>query len=208
MFYLIKPIFYLDLSSQYVNTTIQVFLMNAARRRDRHSTCDAYFPTTLANRLPKIQSKCATPRFSSATRREYPRSTCARARSGMWDHSLPAVEVAPYSAFLWAHYIIHAARDSRNEVSTETVPKRYVRDARARRAQHLRNPPKANQANWRSVLNLLLEISPITNAPLRYHREERARAHDYLRPMHKLIVSSCFLTSRGFGCRIARTLLK
>lgn len=82
---------------------------------DRRGTCDAYFPATLANRLPKIQSKCAAPRFSSAARRECPHSTCARTRSDMCDHSLPAAEVAPYSAFLWAHYIIRAARDGRSK---------------------------------------------------------------------------------------------
>lgn len=78
---------------------------------DRRGTRDAYFPATLANHLSKIQSKCAAPRFPSTARRECPRSTCARTRSGMCDRSLPAAEVAPYSAFLWAHYIIRAARN-------------------------------------------------------------------------------------------------
>lgn len=67
-----------------------------------------------------------------------------------------------------------------SEVSTPKLsPKDTYVTGRARRAQHLRNPPKANR---RSASNLLLEISPITDAPLRHHREERACARECLRP--------------------------
>lgn len=148
-----------------------------------------YFSGTLSSEpLPQremqIQSKCVASRFSAVLQaRQCCRPllrTCAQARSDMCYRSLLSSSSSPSSIalriFIGALHYPHwpDGEAAARSISTETVPPgRYVRDAPSvRRAQRLRNPPERQTR----VPRVLLEISPITDAPLRYPPRERAHA--------------------------------
>lgn len=145
-------------------------------------TCDAYFLAALANVSRRFNPNAQLWDSSDRSWRLPAFNVCASPFWHVWPQSSDSRSSAALCIFIGTLHYSRCSDGGAQGAPKPSLEDTCLRDACAhRRAQHLRNPPKAD---WVPP-NLLLEISPITDAPLRYRHEERARG--YLRSMHKLM---------------------